>query len=383
MISPSKKSENGLPISPLILAQQETMQQLQIARQKLEWLKSMDNHLFDSSLHYLANLRKFDENTRMLSGRKEMLDQKAMKASLMTVVNLDPMEFSIQLTLIEFEYLRRIDMGELATNVWKGLDAPLYAPNVTGLIRFARHIYEWTQTEILTTADAKMRSIIVSHFIRIAKACHMTKNFDISSIIIRALQSPAIKRLQQTWKEVHKTVVAVADELSELFSSRSDYEAIRKLIYRTDPPFMPLFELLLKDLDFVSTSMDYASNNEHSNLSVRHPNEIFNVIEYLQNHMGEYQHKPDLMLQHYILTKLGRPESEFMALSYVCEAKKTNESSYYEANVNLNRITEPFPNVLSSTAKQVISGTLFTPTSTSSTTIEPFISPTSPEDLST
>jgi hypothetical protein len=370
---PVQKARNGLPISPLLLAQQETLQQLNTAKQTFEMLKSMDNSSFDSSLHYLATIRKFDENIRMLSERKELLDQKALKASSMTILNLDPTEFAIQLMLIEFEYLKRICVKEewliyhhhhhysceKATEEEekkKGReDQETDAPNVMGLITIAQHVYSWIQTEILVVADTKMRGAILSHVIQIIKACYMVKNFDMVDIMLRALQSSEIQRLQQTWKEVSKPTLIIWHEMVEIFSGGADHEMLQRTLYhQTTPPFMPSINHLLNELDTIQVSKvcdddddDNKDSQKYWNSSYLNDNVaiLFNFVEYLQNHVMEDHHKPDLMLQHYILTRTPKLPDDLIAFSYAREPKKSHEKLLYDPKTFVhpsNRISEPF-----------------------------------------
>ena len=353
---PVRKAETGIPFSPLIIEQEETTKQLQVSRQKLELLKSMDNSSFDSSLHYLANVRKFDENIRMLSEKKEMLDQKALRASSIIVLNLDPMEFAIQLTLIEFNYLKKIRRKELELFVSnQDPKVNICAPNVIGLMDFARHIYAWIQTEILTTSDLKIRGTLLAHFIRIAKSCHVKKNFDMFSVILKALQSPLIKRLSQTWKELSKPILGVFGELEQFTSSESYNQGIKMLIQHTDVPLMPPFESLLDELRR-SDTMGMESNEFNASYRCGFE-EILDCIDYLQNHLSEYPHKPDLMMQHYILTRNVASSDHLSKLSFSREAQNPKDQpwqtiqveTFSRENQPIGRPHNEWPTMISST----------------------------------
>jgi len=100
-------------------------------------------------------------------------------------------------------------------------------------------------------SEAKLRSDIISHFVKVAKKLHDLNNLHSCYAIVSALTSTPIYRLSKTWALVSKKDKAILDKLTALFADESNFENLRAHLGKTDPPCIPYLGMFLRDLVYV------------------------------------------------------------------------------------------------------------------------------------
>jgi len=100
-------------------------------------------------------------------------------------------------------------------------------------------------------SEAKLRSDIISHFVKVAKKLYDLHNLHSCYAIVSALTSTPIYRLSKTWALVSKKDKAILDKLTALFADESNFENLRAHLAKTDPPCIPYLGMFLRDLVYV------------------------------------------------------------------------------------------------------------------------------------
>lgn len=86
-------------------------------------------------------------------------------------LDIDPMEFARQLTIIESRLYSKIRATECLNKTWQkkvGPDEPEPASNVKSLILHSNQLTNWVAEMILTQGDVKKRVVVIKHFVNVA-----------------------------------------------------------------------------------------------------------------------------------------------------------------------------------------------------------------------
>jgi son of sevenless-like protein len=89
-------------------------------------------------------------------------------------LDIDPTEFSRQLTIIESKLYGKIKPTECLNKTWQKKIAegePEPAPNVKALILHSNQLTNWVAEMILTQQDVKKRVVVIKHFVAVADVC--------------------------------------------------------------------------------------------------------------------------------------------------------------------------------------------------------------------
>jgi hypothetical protein len=174
------------------------------------------------------------------------------------VLKWHPEEIARQLTLLEYELYRRVQLPELMNQNWTRAAAHELSPNLTTLIAHFNRISQWVQTTILRHIDAKLRARIVTHFVDVAKYLAALQNYDGVMQFMAAFQSASVSRLKKTWAAQSKATLAELARLKDLLSPQSSFAKLRDALRSANPPAVPYVGMYLADLTFID------EGNEHT-----------------------------------------------------------------------------------------------------------------------
>ena len=169
-------------------------------------------------------------------------------------LDIDPLEFARQLTVIESKLYCKIKATECLAKTWQRKLAegePDPAPNVKALILHSNQLTNWVAQMILTQADVKRRQIVIKHFVTIADKCRALNNFSTLTSIISALGTAPIHRLNRTWSQVNQKTMVILENQRDLMGSTKNFLAYREALHRVNPPCIPFFGVYLTDLTFI------------------------------------------------------------------------------------------------------------------------------------
>lgn len=178
------------------------------------------------------------------------------------VLKWHPEEIARQMTLLEYELYRRVQLPELMNQNWTRSGAHELSPNLTALISHFNRVSQWVQTTILRHIDAKVRARIVAHFVDVAKHLAALQNFDGVMQFVAAFQSASVSRLKKTWAAQSKATTAELARLKELLSPQSSFAKLRDALRSANPPAVPYVGMYLADLTFIDEGNDHTLPHE-------------------------------------------------------------------------------------------------------------------------
>ena len=118
----------------------------------------------------------------------------------MKFLDIDPIEFARQLTIIESNLYGKIKPTECLNKTWQkklAKDEPDPAANVKALILHSNQLTNWVAQMILTQTDVKRRVVVIKHFVAVADVS--CRSFRVQLSILTAIEMPHIKQLLYTY----------------------------------------------------------------------------------------------------------------------------------------------------------------------------------------
>lgn len=140
-----------------------------------------------------------------------------------------PIEISRQLSLIESDLLKKVNLGELLGRSWEKPNKDILAPNVVMISKRFASGRELFINSIVKQEDINNRVKIIKTLLEAAnECCNTIRNFESPFIINSALKSDPIRALENTVREVKKSAPhrVYWTKLEELYDS--NFEAIRQ-----------------------------------------------------------------------------------------------------------------------------------------------------------
>ncbi|KAI7523327.1 ras GEF, partial [Hortaea werneckii] len=130
-----------------------------------------------------------------------------------SVTDFDAVELARQITLIASAIFRDILPEELLSLDWnkKTTTAAQNVRNMCGLNNDLAHL---VADSVLEPDDAKKRSTVIKHWVKVAGACLELSNYDSLMAIMCTLNSSVVQRLRRTWEQIPKKVKSRLEELN-------------------------------------------------------------------------------------------------------------------------------------------------------------------------
>ncbi|XP_072368565.1 rap guanine nucleotide exchange factor 6-like isoform X8 [Scyliorhinus torazame] len=183
--------------------------------------------------------------------------QELLRESQITLLQLSTIEVATQLSMRDFELFRNIEPTEYIDDLFK-------RESKTGNIhlkQFEDVINQetfWVATEILKETVQWKRMKIIKHFIKIALHCRECKNFNSMFAIISGLNLAPVARLRGTWEKLPSKYEKLFRDLQDLFDPSRNMAKYRNVLssQSLQPPIIPLFPVVKKDLTFLHEGND-------------------------------------------------------------------------------------------------------------------------------
>lgn len=125
----------------------------------------------------------------------------------------------------------------------------------------------WVVCEILNEPDIDRRVRIIKQFVRVAEDCYRLRNYNSMFAIISGLGHSCVNRLKKTFEKLHSDYKKQLDDLRGLFDPSKNMSIYRSCLNGTEPPAIPLFPQIKKDLTFTKEGRSIfvkESNNDVS-----------------------------------------------------------------------------------------------------------------------
>ncbi|KAJ3447254.1 guanine nucleotide exchange factor [Anaeramoeba flamelloides] len=179
--------------------------------------------------------------------------KKTINWKAITFIDLNEIGLARQMTLFEMGLFQRIEAKEFIKKRWSKKDKKL-TPNLIEMIQRFNNTSLWIVSTILSYEKVKMRSQIITKFIKCGKESIRLGNFNTAMEIVAGLNNSAIRRLRKSWALVLEEEIKDFEDFSVLLSSRKNSQNLRNAISEIDKnqkPLLPYLGMFLSDLTFI------------------------------------------------------------------------------------------------------------------------------------
>ncbi|CAB1337389.1 unnamed protein product [Coregonus sp. 'balchen'] len=216
-----------------------------------EQLSKLADRIQLSGRYYL----KSNMETETLCSDEDAQD--LLREGQISLLQLSTVEVATQLSMRAFELFCAIEPTEYIDDLFK-------LKSKTGsfcLKRFEEIINQetfWVASEVTREPNQLKRMKTVKHFIKIALHCRECKNFNSMFSIISGLNLAPVSRLRGTWEKLPSKYEKLFGDLQELFDPSRNMAKYRNVLNNQNlqPPIIPLFPVIKKDLTFLHEGND-------------------------------------------------------------------------------------------------------------------------------
>ncbi|CAB4380587.1 unnamed protein product [Rhizophagus irregularis] len=166
-------------------------------------------------------------------------------------LDIDPLEISRQLTLIECKLYNKIQPVECLDKAWSKEEGGDIAANIKAMIVNSNQITGWVAESVLNQSEVKKRCLYIKHFVAVADKCRALNNFNSLTAIISGLNSAPIHRLKRTWEMVNTKTIQTLEALNKIMNSTKNFAEYRETLHTVNPPCVPFLGVYLTDLTFI------------------------------------------------------------------------------------------------------------------------------------
>uniref|UniRef100_A0A8D3D2J2 Rap guanine nucleotide exchange factor (GEF) 6 n=1 Tax=Scophthalmus maximus TaxID=52904 RepID=A0A8D3D2J2_SCOMX len=183
--------------------------------------------------------------------------QDLLRESQISLLQLSTMEVAAQLSMRDFELFRNIESTEYVDDLFK-LDSSIASGNLKQFEEVINQETFWVATEILKEPNALKRMKTIKHFIKIALHCRECKNFNSMFAIISGLNLAPVARLRSSWEKLPSKYEKLFGDLQDVFDPSRNMAKYRNTLssQSMQPPIIPLFPVVKKDLTFLHEGND-------------------------------------------------------------------------------------------------------------------------------
>uniref|UniRef100_A0A8B9GKL2 Rap guanine nucleotide exchange factor 2 n=1 Tax=Amazona collaria TaxID=241587 RepID=A0A8B9GKL2_9PSIT len=183
--------------------------------------------------------------------------QELLRESQISLLQLSTVEVATQLSMRNFELFRNIEPTEYIDDLFK-LKSKTGCTNLKKFEEVINQETFWVASEILREINQLKRMKIIKHFIKIALHCRECKNFNSMFAIISGLNLAPVARLRTTWEKLPSKYEKLFQDLQDLFDPSRNMAKYRNVLnsQNLQPPIIPLFPVIKKDLTFLHEGND-------------------------------------------------------------------------------------------------------------------------------
>ncbi|MEE6461114.1 hypothetical protein FKM82_001199 [Ascaphus truei] len=204
-----------------------------------------------SGRYYLKN----NMETETLCSDEDAQD--LLRESQISLLQLSTIEVATQLSMRNFELFRNIEPTEYIDDLYK-FKSKTGCANLKNFEEVINQETFWVASEILRETNQLKRMKIIKHSIKIALHCRECKNFNSMFAIISGLNLAAVSRLRATWEKLPSKYEKLFQDLQDLFDPSRNMAKYRNVLnsQNLQPPIIPLFPVIKKDLTFLHEGND-------------------------------------------------------------------------------------------------------------------------------
>ena len=125
------------------------------------------------------------------------------------------MEVSTQLMVEHFTTFRQIEATEYVDDLFE-LRSGYVTPSLSLFCELVNREMMWTISEIVSEPTATKRMRVIKQFIKIARQCKETQNFNSMFAIISGLGHAAVSRLKSSWEKLPSKYIRLFADMQQL-----------------------------------------------------------------------------------------------------------------------------------------------------------------------
>ena len=147
---------------------------------------------------------------------EEIAGQLLGEASV-NLLQLTPEEIATQLMVEDFTIFRQIEATEYVDDLYELESNSRYGtPSLSLFAELVNREMMWTIGEIVSESNATKRMRVIKQFIKIARQCKETQNFNSMFAIISGLGHGAVSRLKSSWEKLPTKYQRLFNEMQQV-----------------------------------------------------------------------------------------------------------------------------------------------------------------------
>ncbi|XP_077465136.1 rap guanine nucleotide exchange factor 2 isoform X9 [Stigmatopora argus] len=184
--------------------------------------------------------------------------QDLLREGQISLLQLSTVEVATQLSMRAFQLFCAIEPTEYIDDLFKLRPRTGAATSLKRFEEAINHETFWVASEVTREPNQLKRMKTVKHFIKIALHCRECKNFNSMFAIISGLNLAPVSRLRGTWEKLPSKYEKLFSDLQDLFDPSRNMAKYRNVLNNQNlqPPIIPLFPVIKKDLTFLHEGND-------------------------------------------------------------------------------------------------------------------------------
>ncbi|KAF8923150.1 hypothetical protein BGZ58_003299 [Dissophora ornata] len=181
-------------------------------------------------------------------------------------LELDPLEFARQLTIMEATVYNKIRPVECLAKAWTSEvpEMAAKAVNIKKMIETSNLYSNWINELVLSEKEIKKRVLVIRHIVLIAEKLRQLNNFSMLSATMAALSQSPIHRLKRTWEQVPARTMTAFMELQQMMGVAKNWAEYREELHSANPPCVPFVGMYLTDLVMIQDgNSDFLKKSNH------------------------------------------------------------------------------------------------------------------------
>jgi len=209
-------------------------------------LKNLAERIGLASRYYIKNIHDSDA----LLPDECVTD--LQKESNVTLLQLNPVEVSTQIMVEDFTIFRQIEATEYVEDLFE-INSRYGTPNLSTFSALVNREMMWVVSEIVSEPSVHKRMRVLKQFIKIARQCKDTQNFNSMFAIVSGLGHGSVTRLKSTWEKLPSKYQRLFTEMQQLMDPSRNMSRYRNLVNseNVQPPIIPFYPVVKKDLTFI------------------------------------------------------------------------------------------------------------------------------------
>ena len=124
-----------------------------------------------------------------------------MKDAQVNLLQLNPVEVSTQLMVEDFTIFRQIEATEFVEDLFE-IKSRYGTPSLSLFSELVNREMMWTISEIVSEPNVTKRMRIIKQYIKVARQCKETQNFNSMFAIVSGLGHGAVSRLKARYTKI-------------------------------------------------------------------------------------------------------------------------------------------------------------------------------------